>query len=84
MPKYKVKLQAIVTATVYVACSDETEAKSIAECAWQPLCDTSGNAGIDPTIEAIYDYEVDRHAASTWAFSVAMSDRRRESLAEQV
>ena len=72
MPKYKVELQAIITATVYVECSDETEAKSIAESAWRPMCDTSGNAGIDPTIEAIYDYEVDRHTASTCtqAFSV--------------
>lgn len=69
MPKYKVELQAIVTATVYVECSDETEAQSIAENAWRPMCDTSGNAGIDPTIEAIYDYEVDRDTAATYVFS---------------
>lgn len=74
MPKYKVELQAIVTATVWVAYSDETEAKSIAESAWRPMCDTSGNAGIDPTVEAIYDYEVDRHTASTQAFSVVRAD----------
>lgn len=67
MLKYKVELQAIVTATVWVECSDEKEAQSIAETAWRPMCDTSGNAGIDPTVEAIYDYEVDRHTASTWA-----------------
>ena len=70
MPKYEVELQALVTATVYVECSDETEAKSIAASAWQPMCDTSGNAGIDPTVEAIYDYEVDRETAFTWAFDV--------------
>ena len=70
MPKYKVELRASVTATVYVKCSEESEAESIAEHAWRPTCDTGGNAGIDPTIEAIYDYEVDRHAESTQAFSV--------------
>lgn len=68
MPKYKVELQAIVTATVWVACSDEKEAQSIAETAWRPTLD---GAGIDPTVEAIYDYEVDRHTASTWAFGDA-------------
>lgn len=65
MPKYKVELQFIVTATVWVECSDKTEAQSIAETAWRPTLD---DAGIDPTIEAIYGYEVDRHTASTWAF----------------
>ena len=67
MTKYKVELQAIVTATVWVECSDEKEAQSIAEIAWRPTLD---GAGIDPTIEAIYDYEVDRHTASTWAVGV--------------
>ena len=71
MRKYKVELQAIVTATVYVDCSDETEAKSIAESAWRPICGTAlDNAGIDPTVKAIYDYKVDRHPASTWAVGV--------------
>lgn len=62
MPKYKVELQAIVTATVWVECSDETEAQSIAENAWQPRLD---RACIDPTIEAIYDYDVDTYAWRT-------------------
>lgn len=31
--KYKVQVQAVVTATVWVECSDEHEAKSIAESA---------------------------------------------------
>lgn len=70
MPKFKVELQAVVTATVWVECSDEHEAKSIAENAWRPMCDTSGNAGIDPTVEAIYDYEVDRHTEATYPISV--------------
>lgn len=70
MPKYKVKLNAVVTATVHVECSDETEAKSIAENAWRPRCDTSGNAGMDPTIDAIYRYEVPRFSPTTWAFEV--------------
>ena len=65
MPKYKVELQAIVMATVWVECSDKTEAQSIAETAWRPMLD---DAGIDPTIESIYGYEVDIHTASTWAF----------------
>ena len=65
MPKYKVKLQAIVTAIVYVACSDETEAQSIAENAWRP---TLSGAGIDPTIEAIYDYDVSTHAGDAYRF----------------
>ena len=65
MPKYKVKLQAIVTATVWVECSDKTEAQSIVETAWRP---TLNGAGIDPTVEAIYGYEVDTYTASTWAF----------------
>lgn len=55
MSKYKVKLQAVCTATVWVDCSDETEAKSIAENAWRPVLDT---AGIDPTIEAVYDHNI--------------------------
>ena len=59
MPKYKVKLQAVVTATVWVECSDKTEAQSIVETAWRP---TLNGAGIDPTVEAIYDYEVPTHA----------------------
>lgn len=66
MPKYKVELQAIVTATVYVACSDETEAKSIAESAWKP---TLNGAGIDPTVEAIYGYEV-MDKTATYSMSV--------------
>lgn len=67
MPKYKVELQAIVTATFWVACSDETEAKSIAENAWKP---TLVGAGIDPTICAIYDYDVDSHTKATYSVSV--------------
>lgn len=65
--KYKVQLQAVVTATVHVECSDETEAKSIAENAWRP---TINGAGIDPTIHAIYGYEVLRFTPTTWAFEV--------------
>ena len=65
MPKYKVKLQAIVTATVWVECSDKTEAQSIVETAWRP---TLNGAGIDPTVEAIYDYEVLTHAGDAYRF----------------
>lgn len=65
MPKYKVELQAIVTATVWVACSDEKEAKSITENAWKPTLDGSG---IDPTIHAIYDYDVPTHAGDAYSF----------------
>ena len=65
MTKYKVELQAIVTATVYVECSDETEAKSIAESAWKPTLD---GVGIDPTIHAIYDYDVPTHVGNTYTF----------------
>ena len=63
MPKYKVGLQAIVTATVWVECSDKTEAQSIVEPAWRP---TLNGAGIDPTVEAIYDYEVPTHARGAY------------------
>ena len=71
MRKYKVELQAIVTATVYVDCSDETEAKSIAESAWRPICGTAlDNAGIDPTVKAIYDYKVDSHTEAAYPISV--------------
>ena len=65
MPKYKVKLRAIVTATVWVECSDKTEAQSIVETAWRPTLD---DAGIDPTVEAIYDYEVPTHAGDAYRF----------------
>ena len=65
MPKYKVKLQAIVTATVWVECSDKTEAQSIVETAWRPTLD---DAGIDPTVEAIYGYEVPTHAGDAYRF----------------
>lgn len=65
MPKYKVKLQAIVTATVWVECSDKTEAQSIVETAWRP---TLNGAGIDPTVEAIYDYEVPTRAGGAYSF----------------
>ena len=65
MPKYKVELQAIVTATVWVECSDEKEAQSIAEIAWRPTLD---GAGIDPTIEAIYDYDVPTSAGNAYSF----------------
>ena len=63
MPKYKVGLQAIVTATVWVECSDKTEAQSIVETACRP---TLNGAGIDPTVEAIYDYEVLTHARGAY------------------
>ena len=69
MTKYKVELQAVTTATVYVDCSDETEAKSIAESAWRPIY-TSGNAGIDPTVNAIYDYKVDSHTKAAYPIGV--------------
>lgn len=65
MPKYKVKLQAIVTATLWVECSDKTEAQSIAETAWRP---TLKGAGIDPTVEAIVDYVVPTHAENAYSF----------------
>ena len=65
MPKYKVELQAIVTATVWVECSDENEAQSIAKTAWRP---TLNGAGIDPTIHAIYDYDVPTHAGNAYCF----------------
>lgn len=65
MSKYKVELQAIVTATVWVECSGETEAKTIAESAWKPTLD---GAGIDPTIYAIYDYDVPTHAGEAYTF----------------
>lgn len=67
MPKYKVKLQAIVTATLWVECSDEHEAKSIAENAWRPILDSSG---IDPTIHAVYDYNVDMPARDVAAVGI--------------
>ena len=73
MKKYKVhkvQLQAIVTATVWVECDDETEAKQIAENAWRPTCDTTGNAGIDPTIYAVKDWNVDSHTVATYAMDV--------------
>lgn len=70
MPKYKVELQAVVTATIWVECSDETEAISIAENAWRPACDTSGDAGINPTIEAIRDYRVSKYTTLPHAFNV--------------
>ena len=60
-------LEATVTATVWVECSDETEARSIAESAWQPRLD---GACIDPTIEAIYDYDVDTYAGDTYTTDV--------------
>ena len=63
MPKYKVELQAIVTATMWVECSDKTEAQSIVETAWRP---TLNGAGIDPTVEAIYDYAVPTHAGAAY------------------
>ena len=65
--KYKVQLQAIVTATVWVECSDEHEAKSIAESAWTPRLD---GACIDPTVEAVYNYDVNTYAGDTYAFDV--------------
>ena len=65
MPKYKVELQAVVTATVWVECSDKTEAQSIVETAWRP---TLNGAGIDPTVEAMYEYEVPTHAGDAYPF----------------
>lgn len=65
MPKYKVKLQAVVAATVWVECSDEIEAQSIVETAWRPALN---GAGIDPTVEAIYGYEVPTHAQDAHRF----------------
>lgn len=65
--KYKVQLQAVVTATVWVECSDEYAAKSIAESAWTPRLD---GACIDPTVGAIYDYDVAAYAGDTYTFDV--------------
>lgn len=65
--KYKVQLQAVVTANVWVECSDEHEAVSIAENAWKPCLD---GAGIDDTIEAIYDYRVDGCAEDVFAYNL--------------
>lgn len=65
--KYKVQLQATVNALVYVECSDETEAQSIAENAWQPRLD---NDCIDPSVEAIYTYVVDIYADDTYTLGV--------------
>ena len=65
--KYKVQLQAVVTATVWVECSDEHEAKSIAESAWTPRLD---GACIDSTVEAVYNYDVDIYAGDTYTFDM--------------
>lgn len=65
MQKFKVQLQAVVTATVWVEGSDEHEAKSIAESAWTPRLD---GACIDLTVEAVYDYDVDTYAGNTYTF----------------
>lgn len=65
--KYKVQLQSVVTATVWVECSDECEAKSIAESAWTPRLD---GACIDPSMEAVYNYDVDTYAYDTYTVSV--------------
>ena len=65
--KYKVRLQAVVTATVWVECSDEHEAKSIAESVWTPRLD---GACIDPTVEAVYNYDVNTYADDTCTVSV--------------
>lgn len=65
--KYKAQLQAVVTATVWVECSDEHEAKSIAESAWIPRLD---GACIDPTVEAVYNYDVDTYAGDVYTLDV--------------
>ena len=65
--KYKVRLEVTVNATVWVECSDEHEARSIAESAWTPRLD---GACIDPTVEAIYDYVVNAYADDTYTVSV--------------
>lgn len=67
MPKYKVELQAIVIATVWVERSDEKEAQSIAENAWRPILDSSG---IDHNIHAVYDYNVDIPAREVTAVGI--------------
>ena len=78
MPNYEIKLQAIVTATVFVeGCSGETEAKSIAEKAWSPHLD---GAGIDPTIHAIYDYDVPTHASEAYTFECKIVNTDEEQV----
>ena len=72
MQKYKVQLQAVVTATVWVECSDEHDAKNIAESAWTPRLD---GACIDPTIEAVYDYDVDTYAGRTYTADVEKGEQ---------
>lgn len=56
---YKVQLQAVVNATVWVECSDEQEAKSISERAWIPRL---SSACIDRTVDEIYNYDVGTYA----------------------
>lgn len=57
--KYKVQLQAVVNATVWVECKDEHEAKSIAQRAWIPRL---SSACIDRTVDEIYNYDVGTYA----------------------
>lgn len=80
MTKYKVELRAIVAATVWVECSDEKEAQNIAENAWRT---TLNGAGIDPTIEAIYDYGASTHAGNAYSFE-CKTVNGSESIVEQV
>lgn len=80
MSKYKVELRAIVTATVWVECSNKTEAQSIAENAWRT---TLNGAGIDPTVEAIYDYGASTHARNAYSFECKTVDGS-ESVVRQV
>lgn len=80
MSKFKVELQAIVIATVWVECSDKTEAQSIAENAWRT---TLNGAGIDPTIEAIYDYGESTHTGNAYSFECKTVDGS-ESIVRQV
>ena len=65
--KYKVQLQAVVNATLWIECEDEYEAKSIAQRAWTPRL---SSACIDRTVDEIYNYDVGTYADNTLVIDV--------------
>lgn len=65
--KYKVQLQAVVNAAVWVECKYEREAKSIAQRAWTPRL---SSACIDRTVDEIYNYDVGTYADNTLVVDV--------------
>lgn len=69
MAQFKIELQAIATAILYIEADTLQEAKDIATQAWRPRMESDN---VDMTLDKVIDYDVDWYMNDPHVFSGEM------------